>query len=66
MFRASVWRRQCARIIRWRGAEYRVGAPQAIGVEEALATFNAVQRAGLRAANIDGYIRVPDTRVASR
>ncbi len=47
-------------VIRWRGVEYAVGAPEAIGVDEALATFNAVQRAGLRAADIDGYIRVPD------
>lgn len=47
-------------VIRWRGAEYGVGAPEAIGTEEALATFNTVQRAGLRAADIDGYIHVPD------
>ena len=47
-------------VIRWRGVEYPVLAPEAIGVEDALATFNAVQRAGLRAADIDGYIRVPD------
>lgn len=47
-------------VIRWRSVEYPVGAPQAIGVDEALATFNAVQRAGLRAAGIDGYIRLPD------
>jgi deazaflavin-dependent oxidoreductase (nitroreductase family) len=47
-------------VIRWRGVDYAVGAPEPIGVEEALATFNAVQRAGLRAADIDGYIRVPD------
>ena len=47
-------------LIRWRGAEYPIGAPEAIGVDEALATFNAVQRAGLRAADIDGYIHVTD------
>jgi deazaflavin-dependent oxidoreductase (nitroreductase family) len=48
--------------IRWRGVEYPVGAPEAIGVDEALGAFNAVQRAGLRAADIDGYILVPDAR----
>ena len=47
-------------IIRWRGGDYPVGAPGPIGIEEALATFNAIQRAGLRAAGIDGYIRLPD------
>jgi deazaflavin-dependent oxidoreductase (nitroreductase family) len=47
-------------VIRWRGVEYPVGAPEAVGVDEAMATFNAVQRAGLRAADIDGYIRVLD------
>jgi deazaflavin-dependent oxidoreductase (nitroreductase family) len=46
--------------IRWRGAEYTVGAPQPIDAELAMASFNAVQRAGLRAADIDGYIHVPD------
>ncbi len=47
-------------LIRWRGVEYDVAAPEAIGVEEALAAFNAVQRAGLRAADIDGYIYAPE------
>ena len=47
-------------VIRWRGAEYPVGAPEPIDAEPAIATFNAVQRAGLRAARIDGYIHVPD------
>lgn len=53
-------------VIRWRGVDYPVGAPEDIGVEEALATFNAVQRAGLRAADIDGYIRVPDAPAIAR
>ena len=47
-------------VIRWRGKDYPVGAPGPIGIEEALATFNAVQRAGLRAADIDGYTSLPD------
>jgi deazaflavin-dependent oxidoreductase (nitroreductase family) len=47
-------------IIRWRGVDHPVGAPVPIDAESALATFNAVQRAGLRAASVDGYIRVPD------
>jgi deazaflavin-dependent oxidoreductase (nitroreductase family) len=47
-------------VIRWRSAEYPVGAPRPIATDEAIVTFNAVQRAGLRAAGIDGYIYVPD------
>jgi len=47
-------------VIRWRDAEYPIGTPEPIGVHEALAAFNAVQRAGLQAAAIDGYVRVPD------
>ena len=47
-------------VIRWRGKESPVGTPEPIGVDEALTAFNAVQRAGLRAAGIDGYIRVRD------
>lgn len=46
--------------VRWRGVDYGVGPPKPIDVESALATFNVVQRAGLRAADIDGYIRVSD------
>jgi deazaflavin-dependent oxidoreductase (nitroreductase family) len=47
-------------VIRWRGIDYPVGAPEPIGADEALAAFLPVQRAGLRAADIDGYIHVPD------
>ena len=46
--------------IRWRGIDYPVGAPQPIDAESALAAFLPIQRAGLRAFDIDGYIRVPD------
>ena len=46
--------------IRWRGVEYRVGAPESIEVQAAMAAFLPIQRAGLRAANLDGYIFVPD------
>jgi deazaflavin-dependent oxidoreductase (nitroreductase family) len=45
--------------LRWRGVEYPVGAPEAIDVDLALASFNGVQRAALRAANIDGFVRLP-------
>jgi deazaflavin-dependent oxidoreductase (nitroreductase family) len=47
-------------IIRWRGVDYPVGPPEQINVEAALASFLPIQRAGLQAADIDGYIRVPD------
>ena len=47
-------------VIHWRGVDYPVGAPVAIGRETALVAFLPIQRAGLRALEIDGYIRVPD------
>jgi deazaflavin-dependent oxidoreductase (nitroreductase family) len=47
-------------VIRWRGVDHPVGMPSPIGADEALAAFLPIQRAGLRAADIDGYIRVPD------
>jgi deazaflavin-dependent oxidoreductase (nitroreductase family) len=47
-------------VIRWRGVEYPVGPPRDLDVEDALAAFLPVQRAGLRAADIDGFVRVPD------
>jgi len=53
-------------VIRWRGVDHAVGTPEPIDVATALTTFNAPQRAGLRAARIDGYIRVPDARAAAR
>ena len=46
--------------IRWRGRSYRVGMPQAIDIETARAAFHPVQRALLRLAVVDGYIRVDD------
>jgi deazaflavin-dependent oxidoreductase (nitroreductase family) len=52
-------------VVRWRGIDYPVGAPEPIGVDEALATFLPIQRAGLRAASIDGYIRLPDMAASS-
>jgi len=51
-------------VIRWRGADHVVGAPQPMRIDQALATFNAVQRAGLRAAHIDGYILLPNARAS--
>lgn len=53
-------------VIRWRGVDYPVGAPQPIDAETALAAFLPIQRAGLRAADIDGYIRVPDAPATAR
>jgi len=47
-------------VIRWRAVDYPVGSPDPIGVDEALAAFHPIQRAGLRAAGIDGYIRLAD------
>jgi deazaflavin-dependent oxidoreductase (nitroreductase family) len=47
-------------VIRWRGVDYPVGTPMDIGVDEALAAFLPIQRAGLRAADVDGYIRLRD------
>jgi deazaflavin-dependent oxidoreductase (nitroreductase family) len=49
--------------IRWRGESYPVGAPERIDAAAARATFHPVQRAALRLAGIDGYIRVPDAPV---
>ena len=48
-------------VIRWRGVDYPVGAPEPIVADAALAAFLPIQRAGLRALDIDGYIRVPDS-----
>jgi deazaflavin-dependent oxidoreductase (nitroreductase family) len=50
--------------IRWRGDRYPVSRPELIGVSVALATFNPVQRLALRAAGVDGYVRVADARVS--
>ena len=52
-------------MIRWRGVDHPVGAPSDIDVDQALAAFLPIQRAGLRAARIDGYVRVPDAAVAA-
>jgi deazaflavin-dependent oxidoreductase (nitroreductase family) len=53
-------------VIRWRGVDYPVGRPTDVEADEALAAFVPIQRAGLRAAGIDGYIRVPDEARAVR
>ena len=49
-------------MIHWRGVDYPIGAPETIDRETALVAFLPIQRAGLRALDIDGYIRVPDAR----
>ena len=46
--------------LRLNGTTYRVGAPRPVAADEALPAFNVVQRLGLRAAGIDGYIVVPE------
>ena len=52
-------------VIRWRGVDHPVGTPETMDAEVALATFLPVQRAGLRAANIDGYVFLPDASPAA-
>jgi deazaflavin-dependent oxidoreductase (nitroreductase family) len=52
-------------VIRWRGVDYPIGAPEPMGEQEALVAFLPIQRAGLRAADIDGYIRVPDATASA-
>jgi deazaflavin-dependent oxidoreductase (nitroreductase family) len=47
-------------VIRWRGVDHPVGAPETIAAETALAVFLRIQRAGLRAADIGGYVFLPD------
>ncbi len=52
-------------IIRWRGVDHPVGAPHAMAAEVALAAFLPVQRAGLRAADVDDYVFLPDAMPAA-
>jgi deazaflavin-dependent oxidoreductase (nitroreductase family) len=47
-------------VIRWRGREYAVGAPERVDAAIGRTAFNPIQRWALRAGGIDGYIRVPD------
>jgi len=46
--------------IRWRGEPYPVTGPERIGSAEGATPFLLVQRAFLRIAGIDGYVRVRD------
>jgi deazaflavin-dependent oxidoreductase (nitroreductase family) len=46
--------------VRWRGIRHPVGAPQPVDFQTALATFNVVQRIGLRLGRIDGFVLLPD------
>lgn len=48
--------------IRWNGAEYRIGKPQAVAPQVALKRFSAVQRPILRLLKIDDFIMVPAQR----
>jgi deazaflavin-dependent oxidoreductase (nitroreductase family) len=52
-------------VISWRGVDHPVGRPEPIDGETALAAFMSIQRAALRAADIDGYVRVPDVASAA-
>jgi hypothetical protein len=52
-------------VIRWRGIDHPVGAPETLATEVALAAFLPVQRAALRAADIDGYTFLPDATSAA-
>lgn len=46
--------------IRWRDQAYQVGAPERMDPGTALAAFHPIQRAFLRLARIDGYVRLRD------
>lgn len=48
--------------VHWKDRAYPVGAPRRIDAKDAINTFNAVQRLGLRLARIDGFIRVDDAQ----
>jgi deazaflavin-dependent oxidoreductase (nitroreductase family) len=49
--------------IRWRGEAYPIGAPERIDAAAAIAAFHPVQRAALRLAGVDGFVRVGDAPV---
>ena len=49
-------------VIRWREVDWKVGAPETMSAEAAIPEFRAIQRAGLRAAGIDGFLFLPDAR----
>jgi deazaflavin-dependent oxidoreductase (nitroreductase family) len=50
--------------IRWRGQDYPVTAPERMNASEAFAAFHPIQRALMRFARVDGFIRVRDRLVA--
>jgi deazaflavin-dependent oxidoreductase (nitroreductase family) len=51
--------------VRWKGQTYPVGVPERIDTATALAAFHPIQRAFLRLARIDGYVRVRDVQAAT-
>jgi len=53
-------------VIRWRGRDYEVSGPEMIDGDEALPSFDPVQRLFLRLAGIDGYVRVHDAAIVTR
>ena len=46
--------------ITWQGRVYPVGPPERIEVSVGRKAFTAIQRFAVRAAGIDGFVRVPD------
>jgi deazaflavin-dependent oxidoreductase (nitroreductase family) len=51
--------------IRWRDQSYQVACPERIDASTALAAFNPIQRAFMRLARIDGYVRLLDVHADS-
>lgn len=47
-------------VIRWRGRAYGIGAPERIDASVGIVPFHLVQRAALRLAGIDGFVRAAD------
>jgi deazaflavin-dependent oxidoreductase (nitroreductase family) len=53
-------------IVRWRGREFSVSAPQTIDPTAGLNAFHPIQRFFLRLGRIDGFVHLADTGAGSR
>jgi deazaflavin-dependent oxidoreductase (nitroreductase family) len=53
-------------VVRWRGREFSVSAPEAIDQRNGLAAFHLIQRLLLRLGRIDGLVHLGDARAQSR
>ena len=53
-------------IVRWRGREFSVSAPEAIDPTVGLEAFHPIQRFFLRLGRIDGFVHLDDSGAASR